>query len=419
MSVPKIAIIGAGPAGCTLARLLIRANIPVTIFESEAAPDTRAQGGTLDLHTATGLAALKEAGLYDEFLKYARFDGEAITIADKKLRKYIKLGGSTSKSSRGRPEIDRARLRRLLLESLPEGTVRWKSRLQRVDEDLCLHFDYGTEKSFDLIVGADGAWSKVRPLVSKVQPFYAGIGGHDFYIADAEARYPDLHRLVNRGSLFTFSDGKCIMAQQKGDGSLMVYTMGVKPEDWKENCGYDLHDAKAVKQAIAEEFHDWAPELRKFPQAGDENDVLARSLYMLPVGHWWENRPGVTLMGDSAHLMTPFAGEGVNLAMEDAMNLAHAIIEATNKARGGGSSETATLLTEKVKAFEREMFQRAARTAEHTRLNVEDMFFAKGAPATTIERYIHRAVKQELNSFTAVCVGALIYMYFFWFKLFY
>ena len=78
----KIAIIGAGPGGCMLARLLHCANINVTIFEAEASVDFRSQGGTLDLRTKTGLAAMKEAGLYEEFLKHARFGGESLVLCD-------------------------------------------------------------------------------------------------------------------------------------------------------------------------------------------------------------------------------------------------------------------------------------------------------------------------------------------------
>jgi 2-polyprenyl-6-methoxyphenol hydroxylase-like FAD-dependent oxidoreductase len=74
----RIAIIGAGPAGCTLARLLIHkgVNLDITIFEGEKALDARTQGGTLDLHTESGIAALRECGLHDEFVNLARFDGE-------------------------------------------------------------------------------------------------------------------------------------------------------------------------------------------------------------------------------------------------------------------------------------------------------------------------------------------------------
>ena len=175
MSPLKVAIIGAGPAGCTLARLLILKGISVVVFEGEVSPDVRSQGGTLDLHTDTGLVALREAGLYDEFLKYARFDGEAMVLADRKLVRYISTQGSNAKSSWGCPEINRVKLRLLLLESLPEGVIRWDHKLRKVDDNLCLQFDHRIESRFDLIVGADDAWSKVRRLLTQVQPFYSGL----------------------------------------------------------------------------------------------------------------------------------------------------------------------------------------------------------------------------------------------------
>ncbi|MCJ1393317.1 hypothetical protein MMC18_006189 [Xylographa bjoerkii] len=409
----KVAIIGSGPAGCTLARILGReSNVQVTVFEAETSVDTRAQGGTLDLHTDTGLAAMKRAGLFDEFSKYARYDGEAFVVCDKKLKKYLNLKGNTSaKDSRGRPEIDRMQLRLLLLESVPKDIIRWGSRLKSVDDDLCLHFEHGVEKGFDLIVGADGAWSKVRPLLSDEQPFYAGIGGMDLFIANAEERYPDLHKMVNRGSIFGYSDGKSLIGQQKGDRSLIVYAWSVRGHDWKKTCGYDLQDAKAVKQAIAKEYIDWAPELLKLAEVANEDDMIARNLYMLPVGHRWNNRPGVTLLGDAAHLMTPFAGEGVNLAMKDAMSLADAII-AANKAGGMEA------LTKQVKAFEEDMFVRATKTQLQTKGNMDDMFFTPGAPRTSIDSFIIRAVTSDMNVLLGYLVGALVHTYFWAWRIF-
>ncbi|MCJ1397228.1 hypothetical protein MMC11_000420 [Xylographa trunciseda] len=413
MSPLKVAIIGSGPAGCTLARILVReSNIQVTVFEAESSVDTRAQGGTLDLHTDTGLAALKRAGLFDEFLKYARFDGEALVICDKKMKKYLNLKGTTStKNSRGRPEIDRVQLRLILLESLPKDIIRWGSRLQSVDDDLCLHFEHGVEKGFDLVVGADGAWSKVRPLVSSEQPFYSEIGGMDLFIANAEERYPDLHKIVNKGSVFGYSDGKALIGQQKGDRSLIVYAWSVRDHDWKKTCGYDLQDAKAVKQAIAKEYSDWAPKLLKLAEVANEDDMIARNLYMLPVGHRWKNRPGVTLLGDAAHLMTPFAGEGVNLAMKDAVSLADAVL-AANK---DGAMAT---LTKEVKAFEEDMFVRATKTQARTKANMDLMFFTPGAPRTSIENYIIEAVTDDMNVLAGYCVAVLVRSYFWIWKIF-
>lgn len=416
---PRIAIIGAGPAGCSLARLLLQAQIGVTVFESEASASARSQGGTLDLHSDTGIRVLQEAGLYDEFLKYARYDGEAFALADKTLKIYIAAGGTTSSStSRGRPEIDRTRLRQILLDSLPPGTIRWGYRLRSIDpEDLSLHFDNGeVEKEYDLIVGADGAWSKVRPLLSPtVQPIYCGLGGMNLVINEVEKRFPDLHALANRGSIFCFSDGKSITAQQLGDGSLSISAWSRRDENWMQTCGYDIHNAAAVKQALLREYEDWAPPLVKLLRvAADEDSVndhlTARCIYELPLSHHWSSRAGVTLIGDAAHLATPFVGEGVNIAMDDALCLSRAIIIAFSSFKSLSpssssssssssppsssppSSSFSSLLASPLRAFEEDMFRRGAAVQSHSRANMLDMYFAPGAPASSLDRYVRRAL---------------------------
>ena len=387
---PKVAIIGAGPSGSTLARLLVLASIPVTVFEGETSISVRGQGGTLDLHTDTGLKALREAELYEEYTKYARYDGEAINVMDKNMKSYIRLGGTTEATSRGRPEIDRERLREILLQSLPAGTIRWNCRLRKIDaKDLSLHFDHGVERGFDLIVGADGAWSKVRPAVSDVKPQYAGIGGYDLYLDNVEERHPDLHKLVNRGSIFAVSDGKGITAQQKGDGSLIIYATSTRDEKWMETCGYDVHNPAEIKKALAKEYSDWAEPLQKITQAANDKDPTPRCLYTLPIGHRWNHRAGVTLIGDAAHLMTPHAGEGVNVAMKDALNLAKAIIRSAKR------DQTSSILDQEVKSFEEEMFKRAEPVARVSQANGEDMFFTPGAPNTIIAKWVRRALSDH------------------------
>lgn len=383
-SLPKIAIIGAGPAGCTLARLLLNASIPVTIFEGEASADVRLQGGTLDLHPTTGIKALKEAGLYDDFLKYARFDGEAFALTDKDLKRYVSMKGTTVETSRGRPEIDRARLRQIQLESLPPETIRWGCRLRSIDDDLSMHFDHCVEKGYDLIVGADGAWSKVRPILSKAKPVYSGLGGLDLRIGDVKKRHPDLHKLVDCGSLFAFSESKAIIAQQKGDGSLNVYAWTRREENWTKMCGYNVHNFKEAQKAALEEYKDWAEPLKKMIEVADEDYFVARSLYELPVGHRWDSRLGVTLIGDAAHLATPFAGEGVNVAMEDALNLSHVIIAAAKE------PEPVQALNNRLKTFEEDMFRRGTEVQQVSRSSMEYMLFSPGAPASTIDRYVKR-----------------------------
>lgn len=170
---PPIAILGAGPSGLTLARLLELASIDYTIFERDESA-TRALGrggsGTLDIHTGSGQVALREAGLIDQFGSLARWNAQTV-LADAKGRVYVRLEGSGDDD---RPEIDRRDLRELLLSSVPAEKIRWGMRVQHVqraaDELTSVHFaDGSVESGFRLVVGADGAWSRVRSLVSRIE----------------------------------------------------------------------------------------------------------------------------------------------------------------------------------------------------------------------------------------------------------
>ncbi len=215
-----------------LARLLHQGNIKVTIFEADVSPNFRNQGRTLDLQPKSGIAAIKEAGLYDEFMKLARFDGEALIVCDKNLRRYISIGAKKATDKPAKPEIGRAELSLLLANSLPEGTIGFGHRLQAMDEHGTLHFDRGgVERGNDFVIGADGAWSGVRNLLSDQKPLYSGVAGHWLSIPNAKEQAPELYKLVNRGSVYSFSDGKSIMAQQIGDRSISVSAWSVRGKD--------------------------------------------------------------------------------------------------------------------------------------------------------------------------------------------
>ncbi len=390
-------------------------NVKVTIFESETSPNARSQGGTLDLHDESGLLALKEAGLYDAFLKLARFDGDGLAVCDKNLLCYLNLKATKEGSwfSQGKPEVDRALLRQLLYDCLPEETIRWGCRMRTVDpEDLSLKFDHGVERGFDLVIGAEGAWSKTRLPLTQEKPFFSGVGGHNLIIPDAAKRYPDLDKLVNRGSIFSFSDGSVVMGQQMGDKSIYVSVWGVRSEAWMEEAEYDVHDGKQVKAHLAETYKNWEPKVQKLMQAADDDSVISRSLFMLPVGFRWDNKPGVTLLGDSAHLMTPFIGEGVNTAMRDAVELANAIEGAIKS--GGGKAN----LDQRIKQYESEMFERVEPITQKTEDMMKLMLFTQGAPRTVMERWCIRALQDELNSFVLMLFRLYVYTNFFFFKIF-
>ena len=261
MPLPKIAIIGVGPGGCMLARLLHTANssIPVTIFEPEASVNYRSQGGTLDIRSDSGLVAIKEANLWDEFQKLCRYDGESLFITDKDLVTWIrrrarKDANDATQQFGEAPEIDRKDLRKMLMESLPSSTVRWGYKLSRVEETpsgLTLHFANGEELAgFDLIVGCDGAFSKTRTLLSSEKPFYIHLAGWTMAIPNAAQTAPEVYKFVNRGSVLAYSDGKAFSLQQLSDESLHVAYYGPYAEDYSKTCGFDATNLDEVKRVV-------------------------------------------------------------------------------------------------------------------------------------------------------------------------
>ena len=411
---PRIAIIGAGPGGCTLARLLVQKSIPVTVFEWETAINARSQGGSLDLRKTTGLKAVREAGLYSEFLKHARLGGDGMKLCDQRMRPLLNIGSSSERvwMSRGAPEIDRSDLRTILLKSLPRDTIRWGCRLQRVDEDNgSLVFEHGVECDFDLVVGADGAFSRVRKLLSDVRPFYSGIGGYTASISDPAIRIPDVYQMVNGGSWLNHSQGHQIAAQQMGDGSLYVNIWQVRDENWERTADYDTLDGSAVKAVLNRIYQDWNPMIQKLLGAIDVKSLVPRNLYMLPVDFRWQHRPGFTLLGDAAHMMTLFAGEGVNTAMEDALELAEAIAGAASTS-GPGRED----FDNRVQKYEAALFTRANRVQRRTADMMHLMMFTPGAPNTSIERWLIRSFSDHVHGLFLPLVKALTYAIFYFRK---
>ncbi|HEY3480088.1 MAG TPA: NAD(P)/FAD-dependent oxidoreductase [Streptomyces sp.] len=308
----NVTIIGAGLGGLVLARVLHLHGIPVEVYEAEASPAARRQGGMLDIHPWNGQLALEAAGLTEGFRKLVLPGRESSRIVD---RDGTVLLDRPDDGTGERPEVQRGELRQLLLDSLPAGTVRWGHKVRGVrplrDGRHEVRFADGTALTTTVLVGADGAWSRVRPVLSGATPSYVGVAVVETFLFDADTRHPATAKAVGGGSLFALAPGRGILAHRESGGSLHAYTQLLKPEDWP------------AETLVVEEFAGWAPELTTLITASDTPPVVRR-LFTLPAGHRWERRPGVTLIGDAAHLMPP-NGEGANLAMLDGAELGQAI----------------------------------------------------------------------------------------------
>ena len=327
---PRIAIIGAGPGGLTLARILHLGGIEASVFEREADALARPQGGTLDLHEGSGLLAVERAGLDAEFRAIARYDDQGTRLIDKAGRV---LFDDPNPGAGNRPEVDRTALRAMLLGALPAGTVQWGCALRELraeaDGRWTPVFSDGEGQHdsgpFDLVVGADGTWSRVRPLLSAYQPQYSGLTFIEFGIDDIDACHPALAKLVGRGKLDVLGDGRQIIAQRNGHSHVRGYAIFRVPADWAAQR-FDFASPTAVRDQLIAEFADHADAVTDLLRASNDHFV-ARPIHALPVGHRWTHRRGLTLLGDAAHVMSPFGGEGVNAAMLDAAELGRHLLE--------------------------------------------------------------------------------------------
>ncbi|MFI6624595.1 FAD-dependent oxidoreductase [Streptomyces sp. NPDC050528] len=315
-----VTIIGAGLGGLTLARVLHVHGIPATVYEAEPAPTARAQGGMLDIHEDNGQPALDAAGLTEEF--------RGLVLEGREATRVLAPDGTVlfdDDSTRGRPEVLRGELRRILLDSLPADTVRWGHKVTGVralgKSRHEVTFADATIVTTNLLVGADGAWSRVRPLLSAATPEYTGTSYVETYLYDADTRHPATAKAVGGGSLFALAPGKGIQAHRENGGILHTYVALSRPQDWFADI--DFTDSATAAKRIAGEFDGWAPELTTLITDSDTPLVL-RTLNALPVEHRWDRVPGVTLLGDAAHLSAP-NGEGANLAMYDGTELGKAL----------------------------------------------------------------------------------------------
>lgn len=372
----QVAIVGGGPGGLTLARLLQLKGVNVKVYERDFNKDVRVQGATLDLHFESGLKALKAAGLIDAFKENYRPGADKGRVVDKHANivydEHAKVSDESFtedlNSEYARPEIDRGPLRNMLLNALEADSVVWDRQfvtMSQVDGRWELEFKNGTTATADIVIGTDGANSKIRPFVTPIKPAYAGTTILQGNIPDSETAAPKLHQLLKGGKIYVHSDGKILHLSSKGDGSLDFYISCKMDENWLQSSGIDFSDKTQILTWFKKEFAGWDNVWLELVE-NMSLPLLLRPQYCMPFDQHWDAQTNITLLGDAAHIMPP-SGEGVNLAMLDALELTECLT-------GNDFAD----LQSAIAAYEKPMQQRAAAEAQVSMEMVEWMH-AEGA----------------------------------------
>ncbi|WP_163511047.1 FAD-dependent oxidoreductase [Fodinicola acaciae] len=336
----RIAIVGGGLGGLACARVLQNHGMDVTVFEQEPSPDGRSQGGTLDMHSDTGQVALRTAGLYDEFRRLSRPEGQQWRLLDHRTAAVLT---DVPAEGEDRPEIDRGDLRGLFLDALKPDTVQWGRGIESVAE----------LDAFDLVVGADGAWSKVRAAITGAKPVYSGVTFIETHFDRIDERHPMIAAMIGNGTMLAKGPRKAVFAQRNSNGHVRTY-VALRGDQ----SHLDFADTAAIRAYLSETYEGWHENLRALFIHND-GGFIHRPIHALPVPHVWQHKPGLTLVGDAAHLMAPL-GVGANLALLDGTELATALA-------------TEPTIDEAVRAYEAVMLPRSVQTAKEVHEGLETL----------------------------------------------
>ncbi|WP_216595793.1 FAD-dependent oxidoreductase [Niastella koreensis] len=252
-------------------------------------------------------------------------------------------------------------MRDIFIESLQPDTIVWDHQfvtMERQGAGWLLSFKNGNARYADLVVAADGANSKIRPLINTIKPVYSGLTVIEGNVYNAARHAPKLNTLTSGGKVFALGKNKSLILSAKGDGCLSFYTGTWETENWINESGIDFSNRQQVLSWFQQRFADWDPLWQELFET-DEVYFVPRPMYHYPLPQQWDALDNATMIGDAAHRMPPYAGEGVNMAMLDAVELSECLC-----------SPGFPNLQAAFAGYEKHMCQRAA---EVTRITLQQM----------------------------------------------
>ena len=315
---------------------------------------------------------MRGANLTSELNKFLCRKGDTLHITDHTFTILCDEGSDPKPGESTHPEVNRTQLCSILLESIPRDTIKWghkvKQAIQAVDDTYTLLSKNQPEVTgFDIVIGCDGAWSKIHSLVSETVPHYSGISTIKVHHCDVSTWNPTLSSIVGLGTLFCLHDSKVLCGQRNGDDSIHVYAMLPTEKSWVSTCGINWKNMmKATEELKDWHYSSWDEKLQDFITKADGDTLVLRTMYVLPIKFSWPQHNGITVISDAAHLISPFAGEGVNLAMWDAMLLRQSLVGVLKD----GSTDK-DKVWKATGAFEEEIFMRASEKAEEACKHME------------------------------------------------